>query len=387
MKPFGAASPSLPGFGLALALWLWAGRIPAAEPEARPPRFIRGDVNETGKLDIGDAFQLLNYLFRNSPEKLTCEAAADWNDDHWVDLSDVLSNLFYLFADSPPPLEPFPFCGEDPTPDFPCTHYWYCGTGDFTNGLGMRLIFVPPGQFRMGSPLSERGRFSDEVPHQVVLTCGFYMSATEVTQGQYLEVMGENPSLFNGVQEIDGVTWDFGQDLSRPVTHMSWFDAGEFCRRLSDQENRKFRLPSEAEWEYACRAGTTTRFWFGDMLQCKDDAFNYCPDLEPYFLLVCTGWSCYLSPVGQKEPNPWGFYDIVGIGGEWCRDWYGPYPTGTVVDPQGPPDGVEKVWRGQWGSPGPLTYARSAKRMRNPPEGPGPTFRVVLKLPSCLYGD
>jgi len=392
MKPF-AASRFLLGFGLALALF--AGGSPAAGAEGRPARFLRGDVDGDYAIGIPDAFGLLEYLFRDSGEDLACEAAADWNDDEAVNIGDVLWNLFYLFAGGPPPEPPYPSCGEDPTtPGLPCDRHWLCGTGDLTNSLKMKLLYVPPGEFRMGSPLSERGRYDDEVPHRVILTCGFYMSETEVTQGQYLELMGENPGFFDGFREWETVKFDFGHDLSRAVD-VSWFEAVEFCERLSAQENRKYRLPTEAEWEYACRAGTTTRFWFGDMLQCSDERDRYCPDAEPYFFDCFTHtnlnpWYCATLPVGLKEPNPWGLYGMSGWWGEWCRDWYGPYPAGTVVDPQGPRQGVDRVWRGHGAySPG-LNAARSARRMRTKPQVGwywGFAFRVVLKIPSCNSYD
>jgi formylglycine-generating enzyme required for sulfatase activity len=337
-------------------------------------------------ISILDAIDLLGYLFQNYPEELDCEAAADWNDDGQVDIGDVLSNLFYLFEAEAPPAQPYPLCGKDPTPSLPCDHYWFCGTGDLSNGYGMRFLPVPSGTFQMGSPPSEPGRSSDELLHTVRFTCDFYMSENEVTQAQYIAIMGDNPSWFNGIQRNNLEVSDYGQDLNRPVEMVSWLDAREFCRRLSEEEHRKYRLPYEAEWEYACRAGTKTRLWFGDMLQCVGS--GSCPDATP-FMWTCSGDLFGITPVALKAPNPWGFYDIAGHVAEWCQDWYGPYPIGPVVDPTGPPDGINRVLRGTACPPLGLDWARSAKRLKSWPDGKASNsgFRVVLELPACHYGD
>jgi formylglycine-generating enzyme required for sulfatase activity len=253
------------------------------------------------------------------------------------------------------------------------------------------MLPLPPGEFLMGSPLSERGRFPDETPHFVELTCGNYMSETEVTQGQYEKVMGVNPSCFNAF--FGGIY--YGDVPNRAVERVGWFDAVEFCKRLSKKENRRYRLPFEAEWEYACRAGTTTRFSFGDVLNCPDDwngnSSNDCPPARPFMFLDNEERGGFELPVGLKTPNPWGFHDMYGHMSEWCQDWYGPYPTERTVNPTGPPDGTTKVTRGFSDFPGGMGFVRSAcrgNRVR-------PTdnyfcslgFRVVLELPECPYGD
>jgi formylglycine-generating enzyme required for sulfatase activity len=163
---------------------------------------------------------------------------------------------------------------------------------------------------------------SDERPaHEVAVTTPFYISKFETTQGHYQQVMGTNPSHFKGA--------------NLPVETVSWDDAQDFCKKVSAATGQTVRLPTEAEWEYACRAGTATAYCSGD-----EDA-----DLDR------VGWYAANSkgtthPVGQKEPNAWGVYDMHGNVWEWCADWYEPYKSEAAVDPQGPSDGQYRVLRG-----------------------------------------
>jgi formylglycine-generating enzyme required for sulfatase activity len=174
----------------------------------------------------------------------------------------------------------------------------------------------------MGSPDSEQGRASNEGPqHEVTISKPFYMGATEVTQAQYEAVMGTNPS------KIKGPT--------NPVVSVSWEDAGEFCRKLSEKTGKTVRLPTEAEWEYACRAGTKTRFSFGDSDIALGD-YAWCGRNS--------GGKAH--PVGRKKPNAWGLYDMHGNVWEWCVDWYGSYSSGASTDPQGAGSGGTRVARG-----------------------------------------
>ncbi len=202
------------------------------------------------------------------------------------------------------------------------------------------LVFIPRGTFVMGSPRDEVDRDGWEGKQtSVTISRGFWMGRCEVTQGEYLAVSGTNPSFFNGIRQNwpePGTQMDFGTDLNRPVEMVSWFDATNFCFRLTDLErsmgrisaNSLYRLPTEAEWEYACRAMTSTRFSFGD-----DPGYT---NLSQY------AWHSDFSgapphPVGQKLPNPWGLYDMHGGVYEWCQDWWSNYyPGGSVIDPQGP---------------------------------------------------
>jgi len=212
----------------------------------------------------------------------------------------------------------------------------------FTNSIGMKFVFIPPGTFMMGSPSDEPGRDSDEKQHQVTLTRGFYMQTTEVTQGQWRAIMGENPSSFKTC----------GDDC--PVEQVSWNDCQNFIRRLKQKEgSNKYRLPTEAEWEYACRAGSTTAFANGGIteLKCGHD-----PNLD------AIGWYCgnagsKTHQAAQKKSNAWGLYDMHGNVWEWCQDWYGDYASGSVTDPKGPSSGTVHVFRGgSW-----INYARNVR--------------------------
>jgi len=228
--------------------------------------------------------------------------------------------------------------------------------GGIVNDLGMRFMLIPAGSFMMGSPSSERERDSDERQHKVKLTKGFYMQTTEVTQGQWKAVMGNNPSKFNGDD--------------RPVEKVSWNDVQAFMRKLNNKEGtEKYRLLTEAEWEYACRAGSTTRFCFGD----SDGQLGK-------YAWYSGNSSSKTHPVGQKKPNAWGLYDMHGNVWEWCQDWYGDYPSGHVTDPKGPSSGSYRVGRGGgWG--GDAGYCRSARRGRYTPGGGGSNlgFRLARR--------
>jgi formylglycine-generating enzyme required for sulfatase activity len=212
-------------------------------------------------------------------------------------------------------------------------------------GAPTNLVFIPPGTFRMGSPTNEMDRSDTEGPQTAVtISRGFWMGKYEVTQGEYLAVMGSNPSWFNGVQ-TNWPSGDFGTDPNRPVEQVTWFDATNYCAKLTQREraagritaNSVYRVPTEAEWEYACRGWTSTRFSYGD---------------DPGYTNL-TNYAWYgdnsggmMHPVGQKLANPWGLYDMHGNVWEWCQDWWGDYPGGIAVDPQGPVTGSNRVIRG-----------------------------------------
>ena len=221
------------------------------------------------------------------------------------------------------------------------------GTGGaFTNALGMKFVYVPPGTFIMGSPPYEPGRYHDEIRHQVTLTHGFYMQTTPVTQGQWTAIMGINPSHFN----------DCGDNC--PVEQISWNEVQKFIRRLNQRTGKSYRLPTESEWEYACRTGTRTRFFFGN----SDSQLGL-------YAWYDENSGRTTHPVAQKQPNAWGLYDMYGNVWEWCSDWYGDYPSGSVTDPAGPASGDNRVIRGgSWNCD--ARYCRSAIR-----GGYGPGFR------------
>ena len=191
------------------------------------------------------------------------------------------------------------------------------------------MVWIPPGAFTMGSADGELGRNANEGPQTLVtLTRGFWIAKYEVTQRQFLELMGRNPSRFQG-------------DLDRPVESVLWADAVAFCSRLTQREKTagklpkgyEYRLPTEAQWEYACRAGTSTRYSFGNASECGEGC-SPCSFLDQY-IWWCGNASYSTQKVGQKLPNPWGLHDMHGNAWEWCWDWYGAYPGNPVSDPEG----------------------------------------------------
>lgn len=241
-----------------------------------------------------------------------------------------------------------------------------------TNGIGMKLAQLPLGQFTLGSPPTEPGRNSDERMIKVALTRPVCMSLTEVTQQQWTAVMGDDYAPPEGIHPNEARGRRFlGSTLP---AYVSWYEAAEFCRRLSLQENARYRLPTEAEWEYACRAGTSTPFHTGQSLsvsQANIDADVTPPQPHPAHRPM---------PVASFAPNAWGLYDMHGNVMEWCADWKTEYPLGPLTDPAGPTNGKLRVIRGgSWDSY--ARIARSANRWSYPPElrtdyiG----FRVVLE--------
>jgi formylglycine-generating enzyme required for sulfatase activity len=232
----------------------------------------------------------------------------------------------------------------------------------FTNSLGMKFVPIPAGWFMMGSPKDEPGRSDDETQHKVTISEPFFMQTTEVTQGQWKAVMGNNPSSFK----------DCGDNC--PVENVSWDDIQDFIKKLNRKGEGTYRLPTEAEWEYAARAGSQTAFSNGDIAEkeCGND-----PNLSK------AGWYCgnaggKTHEVGQKQPNAWGLYDMHGNVWEWCQDWYGNYPFGAVTDPTGPDSGSSRVLRGgSWGSG--ARICRAARRSSSSPGYGGSNcgFRLV----------
>ena len=248
-----------------------------------------------------------------------------------------------------------------------------------TSSIGMKLKLIPAGEFLMGSGASSAAVarrfnssaevFSDEFPqHRVRITKPFYLGIHEVTQAQWREVMGTAPWKDRpAVREGD----DFA------ATFLSWQDATDFCRQLSRQDGAEYRLPTEAEWEYACRAGSTTTYSFGDSLT----------QLNEYAWYEENAWKAkqrFAHPVGGKLPNRWGLHDMHGNVWEWCGDWYDvdyykQFRSGAVIDPRGPSSGATfRVFRGGSWSASAAT-CRSANRNRDRPELRNSSlgFRVV----------
>ena len=233
---------------------------------------------------------------------------------------------------------------------------------DLGNGIKMELLPIPPGTFQMGSPPNERGRSGEERAHQVTITKPFYMGKYPVTQEQYEAIVGSNPSSFKGPKN--------------PVDTVSHSDAQSFCEKVNEQPQVKAKLPAgflvqlstEAQWEYACRAGTKTSYYSGDT-----DA-----DLDNFAWFNLNG-EHKTHPVGEKKPNAWGLYDMNGNVFCWCRDWMAPYPAGAQIDPQGPEKGNQYAIRsGSWYWES--SWCRSAHRNQGESSLKGPDFgfRVVV---------
>ena len=241
---------------------------------------------------------------------------------------------------------------------------------DLGGGVKLELVLIPAGEFTMGSPITEKKRRSNEGPqHRVRITKPFYMGKYEVTQEQWQQVMRRSPSHFKG-------------NTKNPVELLSWNDCQSFVKKLNARTNEKgtFALPTEAEWEYACRADTSTPLYFGDDERSLDDYAWYRDHYAWYACarkaVVCT------HPVGQKKPNAFGLYDMYGNVLEWCADWYGEgyYKKSPKDDPAGPEYGKFRVLRGgSWYQyPG---ACRSASRAFYRPMYRDKTYgvRVVLR--------
>jgi formylglycine-generating enzyme required for sulfatase activity len=235
---------------------------------------------------------------------------------------------------------------------------------DLGEGVMLELVHVSAGRFIMGSPKDEEGHNEDEMQHAVVLSKGFYLGRFPVTQAQYERISGENPSYFRGP--------------SLPVETVSWYDAVAFCEELFRRTKRPFRLPTEAEWEYACRAQTTTAFHTGDTLLADQANFD---GKFPYNGVRAEVCRRETTPVDMFPPDHWGLHDMHGNVWEWCSDWYGEYFHHSAIDPEGPATGAIKILRGGSWFHGPAD-CRSAQRdaldpgRRHSPYG----FRVVLGI-------
>ena len=323
---------------LALAILAASSRAPAQTPPALDLQVYAG-LAITGRVGTVYSVEYLTDLAQTGPWR--CLAFLQLPSTHhlWFDPSaPATGSRFYRAAESAVP----------------------------TN-----MVFIRPGTFRMGSPEDEVGRnivdaeVGEGPQTAVTISRGFWMGKHEVTQAEYLELIGTNPSGFKG-------------DANRPVDTVSWIDATNYCGRLTQREraagripiNSLYRLPTEAEWEYACRAWTSTRYSHGD-----DPAYAASADYAWYD----ANSGAMTHPVGQKLPNPWGLHDMHGNVAEWCQDWYKAYPGGIALDPQGPATGSARAVRGGlWYRP--ATYCRSAFRIGFAvgAKTDGIGFRVVL---------
>ncbi len=214
---------------------------------------------------------------------------------------------------------------------------------DLGGGVTMDFVLIRPGSFMMGSDsVSSSGIFDEKPVHKVTLTKPFYLGKFEVTQDQWQAVMGSNPSQIKGPK--------------LPVENLSWNDCQSFLTKLQEKlPGQKFALPTEAQWEYACRAGSTTKFSYGD------DESN----LGEHAWFYGGQTSSTTHPVGGKKPNAWGLHDMHGNVWEWCADWYANYPVGDATDPQGVSSGTHHVYRGgAWFNP--PDFLRSSARSYGP---------------------
>ena len=242
-------------------------------------------------------------------------------------------------------------------------------TLDLGNKVTLKLVLIPAGKFIMGSSETEKGREENETRHEVTISKPFYMGVTEVTQEQYEVVMGNNPSTYKG--------------KTNPVEMANWNDAVEFCKKLSAKTGKTVQLPTEAQWDYACRAGSMTRFSIGDQAEELHKYGNYCDksntDNLPWQDKEHSDGFDKTAPVGSFKPNAWGLYDMHGNIWEWCSDWNGDYPAGAVTDPTGPKDGCLRVLRGGSWYMSPQG-CRSARRHGGNPDGPNgySGFRVAV---------
>jgi len=234
---------------------------------------------------------------------------------------------------------------------------------EFVNSIGLKMVMVPSGTFVMGASRSLSAS-EDEIPHVVTLTSPFYLSVTEVTQKHWSAVMGSEPWRTHKTA-VSGENY--------PAVGISWYEAREFCSRLNQIEGYDYRLPTEAEWEFACRSGSKQEYSFGDDSR----------------LLATYAWYSgtasgkrYLQPVAQRTPNRWGLFDMHGNAWEWCSDWYGGYPRSGTVDPPGPETGEARVLRGGYFAAKPESV-RCAFRNHFRPNGSSFNvgFRVAMSCP------
>ncbi len=235
-------------------------------------------------------------------------------------------------------------------------------TFSLPNGVPMEFVWIEPGTFMMGSTDTEPGRYDNEGPqHEVTISRGFWLGKYVITQEQWQAVMGTTP--WSGIIYV--------RDHPRhPAVFISWDDVQQLIAQLNAHAGAEvYRLPTEAEWEYACRAGTTTRWSFGD-----DEA-----QLGDYAWYYANAWDAglrYAQPVGTKLPNPWGLYDMHGNVQEWVQDWfsgsllwYGSYSDEAQVDPQGPSRGSIRVFRGGFFGSYPNNTRSAARRADTPAYG------------------
>jgi formylglycine-generating enzyme required for sulfatase activity len=200
---------------------------------------------------------------------------------------------------------------------------------DLGKNINLEMIFIPASTFKMGSPETEKDRNENETLHKVTITKSFFLGIYTVTQEQWEAVMGNNPSNTKG--------------SNLPVTNISWEDCQDFIKKLNAKTNGGYRLPMEAEWEYACRAGTTTNYSFGDEITPRDANYD---DFKIGKPVIVGSYKPNALIVGSYKPNAFSLYDMHGNVWEWCEDWKADYPEESVIDPKGPATGKDRALRG-----------------------------------------
>lgn len=234
-----------------------------------------------------------------------------------------------------------------------CRHAGDTKTISLTGDVSMEMVWCPAGTFMSGSPETELDRDTNETQHEITLSNGFWLGKYEVTKEQWYAIMGTKPW-----QDQDDVV----DDMESPATYLSWDDTQSFITAANDATGLSLALPTEAQWEYACRAGTTTRFYWGD-----DPLYTDIAGYAWYYANTDDASEAYAHNVGLKSSNPWGFYDMIGNISEWCQDWYKEdLGDGDETDPDGPNSGTDKVQRGGSWSSNP-NNCRAANRTHKEP--------------------
>jgi formylglycine-generating enzyme required for sulfatase activity len=355
----------LGAFGFGLGFWVLAAASslcgePAVEGDKEgSAAFQRGDADAGGTLNLTDAVFTLSFLFCAGPAP-RCLDAADADDNGAIQITDAIYTLNHLFLGGPPLPAPGGACGPDPTEDgLGCRQFAGCSAGPFVailpGGVPLEMVWCPPGTFLMGRYPGEQvcpgdAAGSREVPqHEVTLTRGFHLGKYEVTKRQWQALMGTTP--WAGQRPVL-------DDPESAAVYLSWNDAQAFVAAMNALGQGTFSLPTEAQWEHACRAGTTTRFYWGD---------------DPEEVQVGSNAVCgvdHADVVGLKLPNAWGLYDMSGNAWEYCQDWWAHwYPEGAVTDPTGPASGSEIVKRSGYCS-SQACHIRSAVRDWGWPDDP-----------------
>lgn len=240
------------------------------------------------------------------------------------------------------------------------------------NSMGMEFVLIRPGTFYMGTSVEGHPSKANEIHHEVTLTRPFYMQTTEVTVAQWRNVMGER---FFGKKK---------GTPDMPVVKVSWQDCKEFIDKLNAKGEGTYRLPTEAEWEYACRSGATTSYSWGETIDCSKAMYSNntlkSNECVKYVTSEKKLPADQPAPAKRYAPNGWGLYDMSGNVWEWCQDWYAPYPKGAVTDPKGPRTGSVRVRRGgSWYGKG--SRCRCANRNWSHPANRYQTtgFRLVVE--------